>query len=97
MASLESEKKALESKVAELRSKVEVRLGLTGHLLQGYLHRAKQMTILHPTLFAFTQMIEKREAERKALEDKKRKEELDFLRYQGQHLDAFMKQVSGSK
>jgi dynein light intermediate chain, axonemal len=43
------------------------------------------------------QMIEKRETERKALEDKKRKEELDFLKYQGQHLDAFMKQISGSK
>merc|ERR1712070_70129 len=33
----------------------------------------------------------KREAERKALDEKKRKEEVDFLKYQGQHLDTFLK------
>jgi dynein light intermediate chain len=37
---------------------------------------------------------EKREMERKAADDKRRKEELDFLKYQGQHLDSFLKQIS---
>ena len=37
------------------------------------------------------EVIEKREAERKALDEKKRKEEVDFLKYQGQHLDNFLK------
>ncbi|CEG40753.1 Axonemal dynein light chain [Plasmopara halstedii] len=37
------------------------------------------------------EVIEKRAAERKALQDKSFKEELDFLRYQGQHLEAFLK------
>ncbi len=40
---------------------------------------------------------EKREAERKAADDKRRKEELDFLKYQGQHLDSFLKQMNASK
>jgi dynein light intermediate chain, axonemal len=43
------------------------------------------------------ELIEKREAERKAADDKRRKEELDFLKYQGQHLDSFIKQMNGSK
>lgn len=43
------------------------------------------------------EIIEKREAERKAADDKRRKEELDFLKYQGQHLDAFLKQMNASK
>lgn len=42
-------------------------------------------------------IIEKREAERKNADDKRRKEELDFLKYQGQHLDSFLKQMSSSK
>lgn len=42
-------------------------------------------------------IIEKREAERKAADDKRRKEELDFLKYQGQHLDSFLKQMNASK
>jgi|EP00606_Chrysophyceae_sp_TOSAG23-5_P000680 dynein light intermediate chain, axonemal len=37
---------------------------------------------------------EKRELERKVADDKRRKEELDFLKYQGQHLDSFLKQIS---
>lgn len=37
---------------------------------------------------------EKRETEKKISEDKRRKEELDFLRYQGQHLDTFLKQMN---
>jgi dynein light intermediate chain len=40
---------------------------------------------------------EKREAERKAADDKRRKEELDFLKYQGQHLDSFLKQMNANK
>ena len=43
------------------------------------------------------EVIEKREAERKALDEKKRKEEVDFLKYQGQHLDTFLKSLGGSK
>lgn len=43
------------------------------------------------------EVIEKREGERRQLEEKKRKEEIDFLKHQGQHLDLFLKQVGGSK
>jgi dynein light intermediate chain len=43
------------------------------------------------------EIIEKREAERKTADDKRRKEELDFLKYQGQHLDSFLKQMNSSK
>ena len=43
------------------------------------------------------EVIEKREGERRALEEKKRKEEIDFLKHQGQHLDLFLKQVGGNK
>ncbi|TYZ67700.1 hypothetical protein PybrP1_005814, partial [[Pythium] brassicae (nom. inval.)] len=41
------------------------------------------------------ELIEKRATERKALQDKKCKEEIDFLKYQGQHLDAFLKSAGG--
>lgn len=61
--SLESECKALNSDVLELRNKVEV--------------------------------IEKRETEVRSLMEKKRKEEIDFLKYQGQNLDQFLKSISG--
>ncbi|NCX93839.1 MAG: hypothetical protein EBX40_04085 [Gammaproteobacteria bacterium] len=40
---------------------------------------------------------EKRDNERRAADDKRRKEELDFLKYQGQHLDSFLKQMNSSK
>merc|ERR1712139_497615 len=40
------------------------------------------------------EVIEKRESERRALDEKKRKEEIEFLTYQGQHLDAFYKSVT---
>lgn len=43
------------------------------------------------------EITEKRETERKAADDKRRKEELDFLKYQGQHLDSFLKQMNSSK
>lgn len=43
------------------------------------------------------EMVEKRENERKAADDKRRKEETEFLKYQGQHLDSFLKQMNSSK
>jgi dynein light intermediate chain, axonemal len=42
-------------------------------------------------------IIEKRETERKNADEKRRKEEIDFLKYQGQHLDSFLKQMNSSK
>jgi len=41
------------------------------------------------------EVIEKRANERRSLQEKKRKEEIDFLKYQGQHLDQFLKQIGG--
>ena len=41
------------------------------------------------------EVFEKREAETRALEEKKRKEKIAFLKHQGQHLDLFLKQVGG--
>jgi dynein light intermediate chain len=43
------------------------------------------------------EIIEKREAERKTADDKRRKDELEFLRTQGTHLDSFLKQMNVSK
>lgn len=43
------------------------------------------------------EILEKREVERKNADEKRRKEELDFLKYQGQHLDSFLKQMNSSK
>jgi len=45
-------------------------------------------------LKAQIEIADRREAERKAADDKRRKEEQDFLKYQGQHLDSFLKQIS---
>ena len=42
-------------------------------------------------------MMEKRENERRTADEKRRKEELDFLKYQGQHLDSFLKQMNSAK
>jgi dynein light intermediate chain len=42
-------------------------------------------------------IVEKREAERRAIEERRRKEELDFLKHQGQHLDSFLKQMNANK
>jgi dynein light intermediate chain len=42
-------------------------------------------------LKAKIQAIEKRNAERKEVEDKKREEELKFLKYQETHLNKFLK------
>lgn len=42
-------------------------------------------------------IIEKREAERRQADEKRRKEEIDFLKYQGQHLDSFLKQMNAAK
>ncbi len=41
-------------------------------------------------------IMDKREAESKAVAEKKRKDEIAFLKYQGQNLDKFLKSVSGS-
>mmetsp|Transcript_1526 Transcript_1526/g.2178 ORF Transcript_1526/g.2178 Transcript_1526/m.2178 type:complete len:191 (+) Transcript_1526:1-573(+) len=43
------------------------------------------------------EVMDKRSKERKLLEDKKRKEEIDFLKYQGQHLDSFLRQLGGGE
>merc|ERR1711933_405561 len=37
------------------------------------------------------QAIERRESERRAIDERKRKEEIDFLRHQQQHLESFLK------
>lgn len=42
------------------------------------------------------EVIEKRENERRLLDEKRRKEELEFLKYQGQHFDQFLKSIGGS-
>lgn len=42
-------------------------------------------------------MIEKRETERRQLDEKKRKEEIEFLKHQGKHLDVFLKQMGAGK
>ncbi|CAK4083614.1 unnamed protein product [Aphanomyces euteiches] len=42
------------------------------------------------------EIIEKRSNERRALQEKRYKEEIEFLKYQGQHLDAFLKSAGGS-
>jgi dynein light intermediate chain len=42
-------------------------------------------------------IIEKRENERRNADEKRRKEELDFLKYQGQQLDSFLKSMNSSK
>ena len=44
-----------------------------------------------------SQMVEKRETERRQLDEKKRKAELEFLRHQGKHLDLFLKQMGSAK
>ena len=55
----------------------------------------KERLVLEVTeLKAQMDITEKREMERKVADDKRRKEELDFLKYQGQHLDSFLKQIS---
>ncbi|KDO30339.1 hypothetical protein SPRG_05050 [Saprolegnia parasitica CBS 223.65] len=41
------------------------------------------------------EVIEKRSSERRALQEKRYKEEIEFLKYQGQHLDAFLKSAGG--
>ena len=43
------------------------------------------------------ELTEKRESEKKSADDKRRKEEIDFLKYQGQHLDSFLKQMNAAK
>jgi dynein light intermediate chain len=54
----------------------------------------KKMDLEVTELKAQIEIADRREAERKAADDKRRKEEQDFLKYQGQHLDSFLKQIS---
>merc|ERR1711991_919665 len=54
----------------------------------------KKMELEVTELKAQIEIAERREAERKAADDKRRKEEQDFLKYQGQRLDSFLKQIS---
>ena len=54
----------------------------------------KKMELEVTELKSQFEIAERREAERKAADDKRRKEEQDFLKYQGQHLDSFLKQIS---
>ena len=54
--------------------------------------KAKQNEVLE--LRNRVEIMEKREAEIKALSEKKRKEEIAFLKYQGVNLDKFLKSVS---
>ena len=43
------------------------------------------------------EVIEKRGTERRTLLEAKRKQEIDFLKHQGQHLDSFLKSAGGGK
>lgn len=54
----------------------------------------KQLELEAQELRSQLEIIEKREAERRSADEKRRKEEMDFLKYQGQHLDSFLKQIS---
>ena len=65
--------------------------------IEGLEERKKEMENKVLELRNTVEIIEKREGERRALEEKKRKEEIEFLKHQGQHLDLFLKQVGGGK
>ncbi len=41
-------------------------------------------------------VMEKRSSERRALQEKRYKEEIEYLKYQGLHLDAFLKSIGGA-
>ena len=43
------------------------------------------------------EVMEREEAERREMAKQKRKEEVDFLKYHGQHLESFLKQMGGCK
>ena len=43
------------------------------------------------------EVTERRNVERRTLEEKKRKEEIAYLKHQGQHLELFLKQLPGGK
>jgi dynein light intermediate chain, axonemal len=43
------------------------------------------------------EVVEKREQERRQLDEKKRQDEIAFLRYQAQNLDQFLKSITGGK
>ena len=96
---LETEKAALELEVQEYRSKLGAFHGVFVQPVSvaALLHRVLCCVLLLLTSLFFIEIIEKREVERKQADEKRRKEELDFLKYQGQHLDSFLKQMSASK
>ena len=54
----------------------------------------KQLELEAQELRSQLEIVEKREVERRATDEKRRKEEMDYLKYQGQHLDSFLKQIS---
>jgi len=54
----------------------------------------KQLELEAQELRTQLEIVEKREAERRAADEKRRKEELEYLKFQGQHLDSFLKQIS---
>jgi dynein light intermediate chain, axonemal len=85
---LQNLKKDLENTVISLRNQVEVRF------LPVFSQRS---LVLIAALRSCVQMIEKRETERRQLDEKKRKEEIEFLKHQGKHLDLFLKQMGGGK
>lgn len=54
----------------------------------------KQLELEAQELRSQLDVVERREVERRSADEKRRKEEMDFLKYQGQHLDSFLKQIS---
>lgn len=54
----------------------------------------KQLELEAQELRSQLEVVEKREVERRAADEKRRKEEMEYLKYCGQHLDSFTKQIS---
>lgn len=65
--------------------------------VKDYEQQKQQLELEVHELRSKLDIIEKRETERRNTDEKRRKEELDFLKYQGQHLDSFLKQMNSSK
>ena len=79
-----------------VRKQLQAEQGMTGmddtiSGLQGEVSALKNQ-ILELTNKA--ELMEKRNNEMKEIQEKKRKEEIDFLKYQGQNLDRFLKSIS---
>ena len=56
-----------------------------------------QLEIELSELRSKSEILDKRDAERKTSDEKRRKDEVDFLKYQHQHLDQFLKQMGVNK